>query len=73
VKIVDARGLQPPEPFERVVDALSELTLGDQLKLIINQEPRPLYRFLERNRYAYAAESFADGRFEIIIWELPAG
>jgi uncharacterized protein (DUF2249 family) len=51
---------------------LSGLALGDQLKLIINQEPRPLYRFLERNRYAYKAESFADGRFEIVVWELPA-
>ena len=72
MRIVDARGLQSPEPFERVVEALSELALDDQVKLIINQEPRPLYRFLERNRYAYKAESFADGRFEIIIWELPA-
>ena len=72
MKIVDARGLQPPEPFERVVEALSELALGDQVLLIINQEPRPLYRFLERNRYAYKTESFADGRFEIMIWELPA-
>jgi uncharacterized protein (DUF2249 family) len=73
MKIIDARGLQSPEPFERVVDALTQLALGDQLKLIIDQEPRPLYRFLERNRYAYKTESFADGRFEIIIWELPAG
>lgn len=72
MKIVDARGLQPPQPFERVVEALSELAVGDQVKLIINQEPRPLYRFLERNRYAYKAESYADGRFEITIWELPA-
>ena len=67
MKIVDARGLQHPDPFERVVDALSELALGDQLKLIIHVEPRPLYRFLERNRYAYKAESFDDGRFEITI------
>ena len=73
MKIVDARGLLHPEPFERVVAALTELASGDQVKLIINQEPRPLYRFLERNRYAYSAESFADGRFEILIWELPAG
>jgi uncharacterized protein (DUF2249 family) len=72
MKIVDARGLQPPEPFERVVAALTELALGDRMKLIIHQEPRPLYRFLERNRYAYTTESFADGRFEIVIWELPA-
>jgi len=71
MRIVDARGLQSPEPFERVVDALTELVLGDQVKLIINQEPRPLYRFLERNHYAYKTENFADGRFEILIWELP--
>jgi uncharacterized protein (DUF2249 family) len=73
VIIVDARGLQSPEPFERVIDALSRLALGDQLKLIINQEPRPLYRFLQRNRYAYKTESFPDGRFEVVIWELPVG
>ncbi len=71
MKIIDARGLPHPEPFDRVVDGLSELALGDQLKLIIHQEPRPLYRFLERNHYTYEAESFADGRFEITIWELP--
>ena len=73
MKIVDARGLVHPEPFERVVEALTELALGDQLTLIIDREPRPLYRFLERNRYAYKAETFDDGRFEILIWELPAG
>ena len=72
MKIVDARGLPHPEPFERVVEALTELTLGDQLKLIIDREPRPLYRFLENNRYDYKAESFDDGRFEILIWELDA-
>ena len=72
MKIVDARGLPHPKPFEHVLEALTELALGDQVKLIIHQEPRPLYRFLERNRYAYKAESFADGRFEVVIWELPA-
>ena len=72
MKIIDARGLPHPEPFDRVVGALTELAPGDQLKLIINLEPRPLYRFLDRNHYAYKAESFADGRFEITIWELPA-
>ena len=28
MKIVDARGLQHPEPFERAVDALTERALG---------------------------------------------
>ena len=73
MKIIDARAMQHPEPFERVVEALAELPVGEQLQLIIHQEPRPLYRFLERNRYAYKVQAFADGRFEILIWELPAG
>jgi len=72
MKTIDARGMQHPEPFERVMEALTELELGDQVKLIIYMEPRPLYRFLERNRYGYKTESFDDGRFEILIWELPA-
>ena len=49
---------------------MSELPLDEQRKLIIYQELRPLYRFLERNRYDYSTQSFADGRFEIVIWEL---
>ena len=71
MKIVDGRGLHPPEPFERVVQALTELAPGEQVKLIISQEPRPLYRFLERNGYTYKAQCLPHGQFEILIWELP--
>ena len=67
--VIDARELEPPEPFERVMEALGDLAPGDRIMLILNREPLPLYRVLERNGYAYAATSFPDGRFEIEIWE----
>lgn len=51
--LIDARGLEPPEPFERVVEALSRLGAGEEVLMILDREPRPLYRFLESNGYSY--------------------
>ena len=64
---LDARNLEPPEPFERVMEALCDLEPGDQILLILDREPHPLYRVLERNGYAWKTTSFDDGRFEILI------
>ncbi len=69
MKVIDARNLEHPEPFERVIDALTDLAEGDRVKLIINREPMPLYRFLLNNAYEYRTAAFPDGRFEIEIWE----
>jgi len=69
---IDARDLEPPEPFERVMEALSRLEPGGEILLILNREPAPLYRVLERNGYRWKATRFDDGRFEILIREKPA-
>ena len=73
MKIIDARGLQPPEPFERVIDALVELPLGEELKLVIPVEPLPLYRFLRNNRYTFKTAQIAEGHYEVVIRELAGG
>lgn len=67
--VIDARDLEPPEPFERVMEALSDLAPGDRINLILNREPHPLYRVLERNGYLYEPKWYDDGRCEILIWE----
>ena len=69
MQVIDARDLEPPEPFERVMEAISTLEPGGQVKLILNREPFPLYRVLELNGYQHKATSFPDGRFEIMISE----
>lgn len=69
-RVIDARGLIPPEPFERVVDALSTLEDDEHVLLILEREPLPLYRFLENNRYEWKTQSHPDGRVEIRIWEV---
>jgi len=69
MKVIDARTMEHPEPFERVIDALSDLAEGEKVMLIINREPMPLYRFLLNNAYEYKTTAFPDGRFEIEIRE----
>lgn len=73
MKVIDARELEPPEPFERVVDALSTLGRDEQVLLILNREPILLYRFLEQNDYEYKSTAHPDGRVEILIWEKSRG
>lgn len=64
---IDARGWEPPRPFETVMEALYDLKVGEKLRLIVEREPLPLYRMLERNDYAYFATTQTDGCFEVLI------
>lgn len=66
--VLDVRGLEPPEPLVRVMDALETLPPGDRLRMVHDREPYPLYGMLQEDGYQYRTETFADGRFEIVIW-----
>lgn len=69
---LDVRGLEPPEPMERVLDALDTLPDGTALCMLIEREPRPLYQILARNGYAHHTLALPDFLFEVRIWRLPA-
>ncbi|MES2017617.1 MAG: DUF2249 domain-containing protein [Pseudomonadota bacterium] len=68
---LDARGLEPPEPLERVLDALEQLAVGERLCMLIEREPRPLYRILLNNGFAYKTESGPGLPYEVTIWHAP--
>ncbi|TFW01799.1 DUF2249 domain-containing protein [Oxalobacteraceae bacterium OM1] len=65
--LLDVRGLEPPEPMERVLDALASLQTGERVRMLIDREPRPLYRILERGGYRYEVTPREDYLFEILI------
>ena len=67
-KVIDARGLEPPEPFVLTMEALETLEPQQKLLLILPREPHPLYRVLQNNGFSHQTERQADGRFEILIW-----
>ncbi len=65
---IDVRGLEPPEPMEHVLDALLVLPAGDHLQVLLDREPRPLYRILDTNGYKYSTSQHAGAHVEILIW-----
>ncbi len=66
---LDVCGLEPPEPLERVLGALSELQPQQRLCMLIDREPLPLYRILANNGYAHETRTLPDYRYEIMIWK----
>lgn len=56
---LDNRGLQPPEPMVRILEALGGMLPGDQLVALMDREPLLLYPELERRGFAWTFEAGA--------------
>jgi len=54
-----------------VMEALCELAPGDSILLLLDREPFPLYRVLQRNGYRHSTTQCDDGHFEVEIAGLP--
>jgi uncharacterized protein (DUF2249 family) len=70
--VVDARGLDPPEPMVRVLEGLDSLPFGKQMLLLVHREPRPLLRMLNDNGFATRYDVDPDGFFRVVIWQRQA-
>jgi hypothetical protein len=71
--LVDGRGMQPPEPFERTLEALDQLVAEeDQVVLLLHCVPQPLFNVLRRNGYVWHEEPGPDGCFAYKIRKGPA-
>lgn len=66
---IDARYLEPPEPFVRVMESLDLLDRGacPALRVLLFREPFPLYKVLLQNGYRYEACQGDDGVWMIRI------
>ena len=65
--VVDARYMEPPEPFVQTMEMLDRLQPGEKILLLLFREPHPLYKILRQNGHDYETELTADGTFEILI------
>jgi TusA-related sulfurtransferase len=65
---LDVRGMEAPEPLQRVLEAIDDFVPGDELRLVIDCRPVPLFRILERNGYAYREAPGTDSAYLITIW-----
>jgi len=67
--VLDLRGLEPPEPLERTLEALDTLAPGSRLRILVPHEPFPLYAILDRHGYRWQSEALPDGGFAVLIWQ----
>jgi uncharacterized protein (DUF2249 family) len=60
---VDARGLEPPQPMVRILEALGNLATGGTLRARTDRRPVHLYGQLEDRGFAAQSEEQSDGSF----------
>ena len=71
--LIDARGLEPPEPMEKVLQALAQLRPGQTIQLLLHREPFPLYPILAERGYRHETRMAADGSYAILIRQSDEG
>ncbi|MGH8228529.1 MAG: DUF2249 domain-containing protein [Steroidobacteraceae bacterium] len=64
---LDNRGLGPPEPLVRILEALEQLPAGGVLEAINEREPVFLYPQLEQRRALIRTEPQPDGTVRLLI------
>ncbi len=60
---VDARGLEPPQPLVKILEALSALPAGAELRAHTDRRPMHLYAQLEARGFEGETEEQPDGTF----------
>ena len=66
--LVDARGLEPPQPMQRILEALASLPEGATLRARTDRRPMLLYPKLEERGYRYETREADGDGFETRIW-----
>ncbi|MCL6415827.1 DUF2249 domain-containing protein [Aestuariirhabdus sp. Z084] len=57
--LLDLSELEPPQPWERIVEQLPRLNQGDWLQVWHHREPRPLWALLNRLGLSYCCLEIA--------------
>jgi uncharacterized protein (DUF2249 family) len=60
---VDARGLEPPQPLVKILEALEALPDGAELRALTDRRPMHLYAQLEERGFTGESEEQSDGSF----------
>jgi uncharacterized protein (DUF2249 family) len=64
---VDARGLEPPEPMVKILEAVATLPEGAQLRAHTDRRPMHLYAQLEQRGFIGDSQEQSDGSFLTVI------
>jgi TusA-related sulfurtransferase len=67
-RILDALGLEPPEPLELTLEAIEKMSPGERLRLLIHRKPQMLFPILQEWGFDFQITDREDGTYEILIW-----
>jgi len=67
VQETDARGLEPPEPLIRILDALETLPAGVRLRAITDREPCHLFGEAEQRGFRHDCSAQPDGSWITLL------
>lgn len=67
-RVLDVRGLEPPQPLEQALKVSEQLVPGQRLRMIHHREPCLLYPLLEKRGFYHRSVIADDDRFELLIW-----
>ena len=65
---LDVSSLEPCEPLERTLEAVTLLRSGDYLRVLHRREPHLLYPLLEKGGYSWTTRSGQESQYVILIW-----
>ena len=67
--VVDARGLEPPQPMAKILENLPRIAAGGLILAMTDRRPMLLYPKLEERGFAFSTEETTHGWFETRIWK----
>jgi uncharacterized protein (DUF2249 family) len=67
-RLLDVSQLEPCEPLQRTLAALTTLARGEYLRVLHRMEPHPLYRLLTQQEFAWLTQPGETVPVEIFIW-----
>lgn len=65
--VVDVRGLEPPEPLVRILDALETLPAGTKLRAVTDREPCHLFGEAKQRGFSTDCKEQSDGSWFTIL------
>ncbi|CAD5374305.1 conserved hypothetical protein [Rubrivivax sp. A210] len=66
-RVIDGRGMEPPEPLQLCLQALEGLAEGEELVLLLFCRPQPLFDILGPRGYGWSERQLPDGTNEVRI------
>jgi uncharacterized protein (DUF2249 family) len=67
-QVLDVSALEPCEPLEQTLKAVTDLGAGDYLKVLHRREPKLLFPVLEKLGFSWYCHQAGDAAYEVFIW-----